>query len=37
MTYAKPDSLTTDGTFIYAGYQNSAAADGASGNSLVVQ
>lgn len=35
--YVAPDSLTTDGSFVYAGYQNSAAADGSSGNSVVVQ
>src|SRR6266851_645151 len=34
--YVAPDSLTTDGSFVYAGYQNSAAADGSSGNSVVV-
>ncbi len=35
--YVAPDSLTTDGSFVYAGYQNSAAADGSSGNSVVVK
>ena len=35
--YVRPDSLTTDGNFVYAGYQNAAAPDGSSGNSVVVK
>jgi hypothetical protein len=35
--YSKPDSATTDGRYIYIGYQNSAASDGTSGSSTVVQ
>src|SRR5260370_41292143 len=35
--YVAPDPLTTAGSFVYAGYQNSAAADGSSGTSVLVK
>jgi hypothetical protein len=35
--YYRPDSLTTDGTSIYVGYQNNATNDGTSGSSTIVQ
>jgi len=36
-SYSKPDSATTDGHFVFIGYQNNAASDGTSGSSTIVQ